>query len=101
MTNSKAKNFHLSEGVIFQFFNTRTKKRWKRHKIKKMPFTKQSCISSTNPKHEAWQFSKFLSKSLDPILDILIKILIDTSHLHKQVNQKSRRSFYMLLVCSH
>jgi hypothetical protein len=32
-----------------------------------MPFLKQSCISFANPKqHEAKQFSKILSKSLDP-----------------------------------
>jgi hypothetical protein len=40
MTYFKKKKIHLSEGPLFQFFGTKTKKRLKRHKINKKAFAK-------------------------------------------------------------
>ncbi len=40
MTYFKKKNFHLSEGSLVKFCDTKTQKRYKRHKIKKSAFSK-------------------------------------------------------------
>jgi hypothetical protein len=40
MTYFKEKYFHLSEGPILKFFDTKTKKRYKRQKIRKNAFSK-------------------------------------------------------------
>ncbi len=50
MTYFKKKQFHLSVGQFFKFFDTKTEKRQKRYKMKKIPFLKQSEISLANPK---------------------------------------------------
>jgi hypothetical protein len=99
MTNLKEKKFHLSEGPFFNFSTQELKKdRNRNFTNKENAFYKQSYISFTNPKlHEAWQFSNILLKSLDPILDILINILIDTSHLHKPVKPNIMKVFLYAL----
>jgi hypothetical protein len=40
MTYFKKKNFHLLEGPILKFVNTKAEKRWKHQKIKKNAFSK-------------------------------------------------------------
>ncbi len=69
MTYFKEKYFHLSEVPFFTFFYTRAKKdRNALKERKKNAFLKQSFMSFADPKlYEAYQFSKILSKSMDPI----------------------------------